>query len=168
MPDNSSPCGSLLSCNAPLLSGGEDQVAAALQKIAEHISNAKNFRRASPLLRQLLQDGKVQGHHADLLFQVRSTRAPGAVQAVIWLRNYGHVANSPKLGEACHVDAAARTGGAARSPPFSTGLAGTGSRQYAGSVYRESLRWPCLAGPVIGQLLTDTRRYASPVCSALP
>ena len=78
-------------------------MAAALQKIAEHISNAKKFRRASPLLRQLLQDGKVQGHHADLLFQVRSTRAPSAMQAAIWLRNYAHVPNSPKLGEACHV-----------------------------------------------------------------
>ncbi|KAK9838128.1 hypothetical protein WJX81_002944 [Elliptochloris bilobata] len=49
--------------------GGEDQVAAALAKIAEHISSAKKFRRASPLLRQLLQDGKVLRRHADLLFQ---------------------------------------------------------------------------------------------------
>ena len=50
--------------------GGEDQVAAALAKITEHISSAKKFRRASPLLRQLLQDGKVLRQHAGLLFQV--------------------------------------------------------------------------------------------------
>jgi len=47
-------------------------VAAALAKIAEHIGSAKKFRRAAPLLRQLLQDGKVQRRHADLLFTVRS------------------------------------------------------------------------------------------------
>ena len=46
-------------------------MAAALAKIAEHIGSAKKFRRAAPLLRQLLQDGKVQRRHADLLFTVR-------------------------------------------------------------------------------------------------
>lgn len=49
---------------------GPDQVAAALEKIISHISNPKKFKKASPLLRQLLSQGSVQKAHASLLFEV--------------------------------------------------------------------------------------------------
>ena len=47
-----------------------DQVAAALQKIVTHISNPRRFKKASPLLRQLLSQGAVTKAHAGLLFEV--------------------------------------------------------------------------------------------------
>ena len=47
-------------------------MAAALEKIISHISNPRKFKRASPLLRQLLSQGSVQKAHASLLFEVPS------------------------------------------------------------------------------------------------
>lgn len=49
---------------------GPDQVAAALEKIISHIGNPKKFKKASPLLRQLLSQGSVHKAHASLLFEV--------------------------------------------------------------------------------------------------
>jgi hypothetical protein len=47
-------------------------VAAALQKIITHISNPRRFKKAAPLLRQLLGQGIVTKAHAGLLFEVRT------------------------------------------------------------------------------------------------
>lgn len=61
----------ILQCTEPICHlAGPDQVAAALQKIIGHISNPKKFKKASPLLRQLLSQGSVQKAHAGLLFEV--------------------------------------------------------------------------------------------------
>jgi hypothetical protein len=48
---------------------GEDQVSQALKKLATHLGNPKKFRKAAPLLRQLLMDNKVDKSHAGLLFE---------------------------------------------------------------------------------------------------
>lgn len=66
--------GGHLLCSKPCASWhvGPDQVAAALEKIISHISNPKKFKKASPLLRQLLSQGSVQKAHASLLFEVPS------------------------------------------------------------------------------------------------
>ncbi|CAL8464520.1 g4055 [Coccomyxa elongata] len=48
---------------------GADQVQAALEKILSHISNPKKFKKASPLLRELLGQGVVTKAHSNLLFE---------------------------------------------------------------------------------------------------
>ena len=55
------------------LCAGEDPVAAALEKIKGYIGSAKKFKKASPLLRQLLVEGKVTAAHSDLLFEVTTS-----------------------------------------------------------------------------------------------
>ncbi|KAK9818350.1 hypothetical protein WJX72_011096 [[Myrmecia] bisecta] len=52
------------------LSEGDDQVAAALSKIKQHIGSRGKFKKASGLLRQLLQDGNVEKAHGQLVFEV--------------------------------------------------------------------------------------------------
>jgi hypothetical protein len=49
-----------------------DQVALALEKIISHIGNPKKFKKASPLLRQLLSQGVLTAAHSNLLFEVRA------------------------------------------------------------------------------------------------
>ncbi|CAK0783416.1 hypothetical protein CVIRNUC_006615 [Coccomyxa viridis] len=49
---------------------GTDDVRVALEKLGGHISNPRKFKKASPLLRQLLKEGRVTKDHAFLLFQV--------------------------------------------------------------------------------------------------
>ena len=60
-------------CSAPA-----DQVAAALQKIVTHISNPRRFKKASPLLRQLLSQGAVAKAHAGLLFEASASMQTAA------------------------------------------------------------------------------------------
>ncbi len=52
------------------ISAGASQVEAALEKIRSHISNPKKFKKASPLLRQLLSQGAISKAHSNLLFEV--------------------------------------------------------------------------------------------------
>lgn len=52
----------------PHTSGGQDQVAAALRKIASHISHPKKFPKASELLRQLFGQGALRAEHGPLAF----------------------------------------------------------------------------------------------------
>lgn len=56
------------SCN-PVLQA-DDQVRAALLRLAQHIGHPKKFAKASPLLRELLVGGKLQEQHGRLLFEV--------------------------------------------------------------------------------------------------
>ncbi|KAK9904853.1 hypothetical protein WJX75_003856 [Coccomyxa subellipsoidea] len=48
---------------------GASQVQAALEKITSHISNPKKFKKASPLLRQLLTEDAITKAHSNLLFE---------------------------------------------------------------------------------------------------
>ena len=51
---------------------------AALEKITSHISNPKKFKKASPLLRQLLTEDAITKAHSNLLFEVpASPTIPG-------------------------------------------------------------------------------------------
>lgn len=52
----------------PPTSGGQDQVAAALRKIASHIAHPKKFPKASELLRQLFGQGALRAEHGPLAF----------------------------------------------------------------------------------------------------
>ena len=66
----------LVSWDASILNGiycaraGTDEVRLALERLSGHISNPRKFKKASPLLRQLLKEGRVTRDHASLLFQV--------------------------------------------------------------------------------------------------
>lgn len=53
-----------------MICAGASQVQAALEKITSHISNPKKFKKASPLLRQLLTEDAITKAHSNLLFEV--------------------------------------------------------------------------------------------------
>ncbi|KAI7836979.1 hypothetical protein COHA_009161 [Chlorella ohadii] len=61
--------------------GPNDQVAAALRKIAGHIGHPKKFGKASQLLRELLAQGAVQQAHGPLLFSALKAAMRDPAQA---------------------------------------------------------------------------------------
>ena len=65
-------CSAMSACSMHLFSAdsGSDEVRIALERLIGHISNPRKFKKASPLLRQLLKENKVTSDHSALLFQV--------------------------------------------------------------------------------------------------
>lgn len=61
--------------------GPNDQVAAALRKIAGHIGHPKKFSKASQLLRELLAQGAVRPAHGPLLFSALKAAMRDPAQA---------------------------------------------------------------------------------------
>ena len=83
----------LVFCVVSILNGiahagpGTDDVRVALEKLGGHISNPRKFKKASPLLRQLLKEGRVTKDYASLLFQVVSLAAtmPDGLRSLLCL-----------------------------------------------------------------------------------
>ncbi|KAL4419554.1 hypothetical protein ABPG77_006885 [Micractinium sp. CCAP 211/92] len=68
----------------------DDQVAAALRRIASHIGSAKKFAKASQLLRELLSQGAVRVPHGPLLFSAlkAAMAEPGRAADPLLAREY--------------------------------------------------------------------------------